>query len=242
MMESAGDCPGTGVGSRMVSVALASFTKTNLASLCLTNSPGWTGAGGWLPPQLPHRIFFAWDNATRTAYVAAQITRLDSGGNIIAGDVVFAKYVRATNTWTRLATPSLIRPATNLEDLRIAIVWDSVHQKVVWPVKIRGGGQEPVCGLVEQFLVYTPSTDTWTNVPVPFEIHADTQMYSPADDVHVMSGGAFCVRSAGGGRRWGARTTGAPARCSSRPMPGAATALGSGSGSGSCSSWPIARA
>jgi hypothetical protein len=192
MMEPAGDCPGTGAGSRMVSVALASFTKTNLASLCLTNSPGWTGAGGWLPPQLPHRIFFAWDNATRTAYVAAQITRLDSGGNIIAGDVVFAKYVRATNTWTRLATPSLIRPATNLEDLRIAIVWDSVHQKVVWPVKIRGGGQEPVCGLVEQFLVYTPSTNTWTDVPVPFEMHAENIMYSPADDVHVMSGGAFC--------------------------------------------------
>ena len=44
------------------------------------------------------------------------------------------------------------------------------------------------------------------------------------------------------GRRWDARATGAPARCSSRPMPGAATGPGSGSGSGSCSSWPIARA
>jgi Divergent InlB B-repeat domain len=202
MLALASDCPGTAQGARMESVSLASMTKTVLASMCLTNTPVWAGSAGWMHanPTSAGGNLFAWDNVHRTAYLATYVTRVDNLSNIVEADVLFVKYVRATNTWTRLATPTMIRPMLTaaggvaLEDQMIALSYDSVHHKIVWPVHMRGGTppQEPVCGVVDQFLVYDIATNTWTNVPVPFEMHAAYIMYSPAADVHVMAGGAFC--------------------------------------------------
>jgi hypothetical protein len=201
MMAGGGGCPGTGSGSRMQSVSLSSMTRTDLAALCLTNVPAWAGSG-WLPPDPTSAggNLFTWDNANRTAYLATYVVYKNSAGDITSADVMFVKYVRATNTWTRLATPTMIRPMMTagggvaLEDQFIQLSYDSVHHKVLWPVHMRGGSpeQEPICGVVDQFLVYDIATNTWTNVPVPFEMHASAIMYSPAADVHVMAGGAFC--------------------------------------------------
>jgi hypothetical protein len=202
MMAHAGDCPGTAQGARMQSVSLASMTVTNLASMCLTNTPVWAGGSGWFHanPTSGGGNLFAWDHANRTAYLATFVQRQDNLGQTIDADVMFVKYVRATNTWTRLATPIMVRPMLTaaggvaLEDQFIQLSFDSVHHKIIWPVHMRGGTpeQEPICGVVDQFLVYDIATNIWTNVPVPFEMHASAIMYSPAADVHVMAGGAFC--------------------------------------------------
>jgi hypothetical protein len=195
IMEPYGNCAG-GTGSRMVSVALATLVKTALAPLCLMPSPPWaSGAGGWTAPYMPERTQWAWNPATRTAYVAANADRQATppASGIVESLMIFAKYERATNTWTRLADPPLIASSKNTHPLRIVMTYDSVHHKVVWPAILRIGDPDVTCSWVDQFLVYDIATNVWTSVPVPFEMHADVIMYSPADDVHVMSGGAFCA-------------------------------------------------
>jgi hypothetical protein len=192
MMENAGACPGTGNGGRVISVSLTSLTKTNLATLCITNSPPWSGGTGWDVPQRTEQSTHAWNPATRTLYVMGRVQHFTPAG-VDAGDTVFVKYERATNTWTRLASPPLAVSSENLHEARIKLVFDSVHQKVVWPANLRFNGEPNECAQVDQFLIYDIATNTWTNVPVPFEMHADNIMYSPSDDVHVMAGGSFCL-------------------------------------------------
>jgi hypothetical protein len=191
-LEFYGNCAG-GTGTRMATLALPSLTKTLLAPFCLSNSPTWaSGIGGWLAPNYAHRGLFAWDDATRTAYVMA-IAELIGTGGVVDKGLVFAKYERATNTWTRLATPTLTGDVTVINHLRIYLVWDSMHQQVHWPIGMRIGDPDTTCAQVDQFLTYTPSTNIWTSVPVPFEMHADTVAYSPAADAVVMAGGSFCA-------------------------------------------------
>ena len=193
-LEANAGCPGTGSGSLVISLALSSMTKTPLAGFCITNSPIWpTGPSGtgWDYPSLPEHSYHAWNPVTRTLYVVGRAPHI--GVSAVDGyDVVFAKYERATNIWTRLASPPLIGSAANLTATRTKIIWDSVHQKVHFPVVTRINDPDSTCAWVDQFLTYNPTTNTWTDVPVTFEMHTDTLMYSPADDVVVMGGGGFC--------------------------------------------------
>ena len=47
-------------------------------------------------------------------------------------------------------------------------VWDSVNQKVIYPVT-----SDP-CGRIQKMLVYHPTTDTWEETPVPPNTHGAT--------------------------------------------------------------------
>ena len=129
-IEFAGVCPGTAVGGRMVSVALSTMAKTDLAPLCLTNSPGWTGGtGGWIPPELPQRVYWGWDNANRSGYVIARSGAQVAGGTHRRG--LPSTSTRAPRTRGRGSRPTNPGGPGLMKDYNIRAVWDSVNSRLL---------------------------------------------------------------------------------------------------------------
>jgi hypothetical protein len=65
-------------------------------------------------------------------------------------------------------------------------VWDSVGQKVIYPV-LSGA-----CGHIRAKLVYQPPTDTSETTPVRANTHAGTVAYYPERNVVLLGGRVFC--------------------------------------------------
>jgi hypothetical protein len=58
-----------------------------------------------------------------------------------------------------------IQGGFHLDPYTVMSVWDSMNQKVIYPV------MSDVCGKIRQMLVYHPATDTWQDFPVPANTH-----------------------------------------------------------------------
>ena len=142
-----------------------------------------------MPPELPNRVFWAWDAANRVAYVTATIRQLDAAGDTVQKIAAFYKFTRATNTWTMLTGPPVtaaLQP--QLDDFSIRMVWDSVNSRVLYPVTL-----DP-CAQVQQMLVYNPSSSAWQSVPLPatLDVRAGTLAFDPSRNVAVLAGSVFC--------------------------------------------------
>lgn len=149
-------------------------------------SPAWTGStGGWGTALDPDRVKFAWDNVNRIAYVPTKFSRFDPSGLAVESGVWMVTVNTVTGVTTLKARAPL--PAGFFIDPYMTMsVWDSVNQKVIYPVT------NGSCGRIEKMLVYHPTTDTWTEHPVPPNTHGATIAYDPVRNVVLLGGRAFC--------------------------------------------------
>jgi hypothetical protein len=154
--------------------------------------PAWTGStGGWGWPEYPDRVKWAWDNVARIAYVPIVVRRYDVSGNIVESGVWMVTANAATGAVTlkaRAPLPAGFRP----DPYFVMTVWDSVNQKVIYPV------MGEACGWIQKMLVYHPTTDTWEETAIPPNTHGQTVAYDPEQNVVLLGGRVFCDGSSPG--------------------------------------------
>jgi hypothetical protein len=176
-------CPGIGSGSVVTAynVGVTPLTSTQ-TGVCTTRDPTYPAPGGWVPPLQANRNYPAWDPVTRTMYFCGRISKTDG----VTHAVECYKYHRPSNTVTLLPAPPIGSPPQH--DYHTTLVWDSVSQRVIWPVV-----SDP-CGVLKALLVYDPATNAWTTVP-----HAGVTPIVGANIVHdptanalMMVGSVFC--------------------------------------------------
>jgi Divergent InlB B-repeat domain len=149
-------------------------------------SPAYrSAAGGWLPAEYPSRVKWSWDDVRRVAYVPLVFRRLDAAGNKVESVVHMVTVNRATGA-VALRARAPIQGGFHLDPYSVMSVWDSVNQKVIYPV------MSDVCGKIRQMLVYHPTTNTWQEFPVPANTHGATLGYDPERNVVVLAGREFC--------------------------------------------------
>jgi hypothetical protein len=176
-------CPGIGSGSVIaahnIGVTPLTITKT---PVCTTRSPTYPAPGGWIPPQQMNRNYPAWDPATRTMYFCGRISKTD--GVTFAAECY--KYHRPSNTVTLLPPPPVASPPQ--ADYYTTLVWDSVAQRVLWPVV------KDSCAHLQKMLAYDPATNTWETVPHTgvAPVIGSSIVYDPVANAVVMVGSVFC--------------------------------------------------
>jgi len=177
----------SGNPGRLVVTPLSSLQQAAY-DLCLRPAPAWTSAnGGWVAPEQPERVFFAWDDARRIAYVVVPQRRFDAPGNVVESIASLSAFDRNTNTWTSLP-PAPVAPGIPLVPYQTAVAWDSVNRKVIYPVV-----SDP-CGMVRQLLVFDPALNAWEEIPLPATpIHGATVAYDPRANAVVLAGSVFCT-------------------------------------------------
>jgi hypothetical protein len=149
-------------------------------------APAWNGtSGGWLPPEYPDRVKWAWDGAGRIAYVPIVVRRADVTGAIVESGVWLVRIDSVSGEASLQARAPL--PEGFYPDPYSAMtVWDSVNQRVIYPV-FTGA-----CGEIEAMLVYDPADDAWETTPVPANTHGATIAYDPVRNVVLLGGRVFC--------------------------------------------------
>jgi Divergent InlB B-repeat domain len=162
-------------------------TKTAVAELSdLAPAPKWSGAtGGWLPPEYPNRLKFAFDPQARILYVPTLFRRVDVAGTRVESGIwmVVVDTVAKTATLTARAP---IPQSVYLDPYSVMSVWDSVNQRVIYPV------MSSSCGQIAAMLVYNPATAAWETTPVPPGTHGATLAYDPVRNVVLLGGRVFC--------------------------------------------------
>ncbi len=162
--------------------------KTRLGSMMNVGPlPKWVrGQGGWNTAEYTNRVKFAWDDQNRIAYIPTIYRRFSpAGGTPVEAGV----WMVAVNTVTKAFTLKARAPLTwtgRLAAYAHLSVFDSVNNKVIWPV-IDGP-----CGQIHQLLAYDPASDTWENLPVPIGTHSATLAYDPVRNVVIFGGWTFC--------------------------------------------------
>ena len=149
-------------------------------------SPAYTSAaGGWLPAEYPSRVKWAWDNVGRIAYLPLVFRRIDRAGAVLESAVHMVTVNRATGA-VALKARAPIQAGIRPDPYSVMSVWDSVNQRVVFPVMTDS------CGGIRQMLVYNAATNTWEDTPVPPNTHGATVGYDPERNVVVLAGRVFC--------------------------------------------------
>jgi Divergent InlB B-repeat domain len=176
-------CPGIGTGSTITAynIGVVPLTTTD-TPVCITRTPTFPASQGWIPPQLASRNYPAWDPTTRTMYFCGQIQRSD--GVTFAAECY--KYHRPSNTVSLLPPPPVDSPPQH--DYYTTLVWDSVAQRVLWPVV------KDACAHLQEMLAYDPATNTWETVPHTgvAPVIGSSIVYDPVANAVVMVGSVFC--------------------------------------------------
>ena len=137
-------------------------------------SPAYTSAAGsWLPAEYPNRVKWAWDNVGRIAYLPLVFRRIDRAGTVLESAVHMVTVNRATGA-VALKARAPIQAGTRPDPYAVMSVWDSINQRVVFPVMT-----DP-CGRIRQMLVYNSATNTWEDTPVPPNTHGATVGHDPS--------------------------------------------------------------
>jgi len=177
--------PDTACPSRIVQTDLTTLQQTS-TPFCNAPSPQLSASGGWQTAEYAERAFFAWDDARRLAYIAAVHRRYDAQGNVVESATALYRFDAATRGITALALAP-VRPGIALDPYALRIVFDAVHNRVLYPVV-----SDP-CGVVQQMLVYDPATNTWEHIPLPAaDIRGNAIGFDPVRNVMVLAGSVFC--------------------------------------------------
>lgn len=157
--------------------------------LCLTPGPKYvTGQGGWVAPEHPERVFFAWDDVARNLYIVVRQIRYASNDSIAETRASFYKFSMTTRTWTALP-PAPLKAGVTVESYFMMCVWDSVTQHVLYPVVTGNGGP---AGIVAQMLAYDPQTNTWDDVPCPLtQLRGNCAFFHPGINAMLLAGSVF---------------------------------------------------
>jgi Divergent InlB B-repeat domain len=176
-------CPGIGTGSVITTynIGVTPLTTTQ-TPVCITRPPTFPARSGWIPPQLASRNYPAWDPTTRTMYFCAQIVHSDG----VRKAAECYKYHRPSNTVSLLPTPPVGSPPQ--ADYYTTLVWDSVSQRVLWPVVSNA------CAHLQAMLAYNPATNTWEMLPLTgvSPVVGSTIVYDPVANAVVLVGSVFC--------------------------------------------------
>jgi hypothetical protein len=177
--------PDTACPSRIVQTDLMTLKQTS-TPFCNAPSPRLSTSGGWQTAEYAERVFFAWDDARRRAYIAAVHRRYDAQGNVAQSVTALYQFDAATRAITALA-PAPVRPGIVLNPYSVRIVFDAVNNRVLYPVV------SAPCGVLHQMLVYDPATNTWEDIPISAaDIRGNAVGFDPARNVMVLAGSVFC--------------------------------------------------